>query len=122
MANFLGGGLLAGGAGSFVIRQATAGIFKRYAKEWDLAKVQEAAENQWDLKRLFSDNPEWMPALEGAMIKYPAIRKLEANELLGWLKDANPRLFREMVADPPLIAWFFKAWDDFQQSIESMLP
>ena len=111
MASLINPGMLVNGLGSFAAKQITAGILKRFAKEWLIEGFREAAENDYRLTKLFEVSPEWGDTLKGALQKYKSLQKITPNEVLSWVQDANPILFTQICAEPDVVAWFFKAWE-----------
>lgn len=103
--------LVANGLGAFAAKQVTAGIVKRFAKEWRIDSFKEAAENNYGIAQLFKASPEWGDTLKGALNKYKSLQKVTANEVLSWVQDANPILFTQICAEPTVVAWFFSSWE-----------
>jgi hypothetical protein len=111
MAGLINPGILANGLGSFAAKQVTAGILKRFAKEWRIEGFREATENDYGIIKMFEVSPEWFDTLKGALNKYSSLQKITANEVLSWVQDANPILFTQICAEPAVVAWFFKGWE-----------
>ena len=111
MTSLINPGILANGFGSFMAKQVASGIIKRFAKEWRIEGFKEAAENDFDITRLFEVSPDWSDTLKGALQKYKSLQKVTANEVLKWIQDANPILFSQICAEPTVIAWFYSKWE-----------
>ena len=117
MASFINPGIIANGVGSFMAKQIAAGIIKRFAKEWRIEAFKEAAENDYGITRLFEVSPEWSDTLKGALRKYNSLQKVTANEVLGWVQDANPILFTQICTEPAVVAWFYSQWEDGKKEL-----
>lgn len=117
MKEIINPGLLTSGLSGFAAKQIAAGMVKRYAKDWRIEGFRDAAQNDWKISRLFEISPEWAATIKGGLVKYKSLQKVEANELLSWVQDANPILFNQICAEPEIIAWLFKAWKDGKEDL-----
>ena len=109
--------LLANGLTGFAAKQIAAGMVKRAAKDWRIEGFREAATNDWTISKLFELSPDVAATLKGGLAKYKSLQKVEANELLSWVQNANPILFNQVCAEPEIITWLFKAWKDGKEDL-----
>jgi len=117
MTSFINPSLIANGLGSFAAKAVTAGIIKRFAKEWTIQAFKEAAANDYGITKMFEVSPDWSDTLKGALQKYKSLQKVTANEVLSWVQDANPILFTQICAEPAVIAWFYSRWEEGKREL-----
>jgi hypothetical protein len=113
MAGFLSniGGMLGGKFGSMAAKEIAAGMVKSYSGNWTIEGFREAAENNYKLDRLLQVSPKWSETLANAFKNHEALRDVTANELLSWIQQGNPALFRQISQEAAVVAWIFKAWE-----------
>ena len=119
MTSLINPGIIASGLGAFAAKHVASGIIKRFAKEWRIEGFKEAADNDHGIAQMFEASPEWSDTLKGALQKYKGLQKVTANEVLGWVQDANPILFTQICAEPAVVAWWFSKWEEGRKELLS---
>ena len=112
--------LLASGLGSFGAKQIVAGIFKRFAKEWTIQGFKDAADNDYEITKMFEVSPDWSDHLRNALQRFKSLQKISANEVLSWVQDSNPILFNQICAEPTVIGWFYSHWEEGKRELLGM--
>ncbi len=112
MVKMPGGEMVMSGVSGFMAKQVASGLLKRFAKEWTIEGFREAYTNGYGLTRFFEVSPYWANTVKGALEKFKNLHSVSANELLSWIKDSNPLLFKQICEEPDIIGWLFKSWEE----------